>query len=486
MKLFESKTPWIFFALSALGALALLPFLQTVPQLTESASEAVPPKAAVGITSISAMSPSTTTTTNPAPSGMATNEVAPFVIAAHKTTGAQDLNCHCDIHGETFDKLTYETAEECGPERAYLEEPLRKFAALDVNGIFTKPRNSAKDAARVPRKCFLFAMKYTLPPSFKTNPVFGVCQGRKPTKKMPKDYDRVNFKPCISEALVNVVYNSYLDATDCFNVPPKFAVAKFMNESGVIPNIVAANGDAGLSQFSTGALEILQEQYPKWAPQILTSDKKSCKNLLSFPGAMPGAADKVVADDNLKCHVIETPPNPVRNIIYYGAYYHIVRNDVERMFDRPQGVDKVTGKLDPNEKTVEELMHLAKIDTFDRDQIKEILNVMAYNTGPKAVIYFKEWLKYRAAKFHTTPITRDDFDMEINPEPWLPFQGKTARQLKIHYDRWGRRAMSFWEWLLVNKDRFRYASFVKFFGDRLDRNFGEGVCTPVPFLRLEE
>jgi hypothetical protein len=327
-------------------------------------------------------------------------------------------------------------------------------------------------------------MKHTLPPQFKVN-LFGICGNKTPTETDPTDFHRTNFKPCVTEKFVNVIYNAYLDAVDCYGLPAKNALPKFMNESGVMPNLVASNSDAGLSQFSTASLRMMARDYEKWSPRILNSKKPSCQRLVKYPGAMPRGPEQIVADDHLKCHIIDIPANPVRNFIYYGAFYHIIKNDVAMIFNRSQSIDPETGEPRSGFKSTATLLSEAGIENFSKDVLSEIFIVMSYNTGPKSVIYFKEWLQYRLEKFPDAQILKKDIDMTIRPNPWLDFDKLTKEQLLEKYDQGGTRAMAFWEWLAVYKNKFRYASYIKFYANRLDDNFGKGVCSPDKYLSLE-
>lgn len=436
MKLYKSRTPWVFLALTLTGALTMGYFFL----------------------------------------------MTPFVSANREPAAArEDLSCTCDVRGQQFTDVSFETPAECGADRNYLRGPLEAFRKLDSKSVYIGTR--AQPAGHMPRKCFLFAMKHTFPPSFRAR-LFGECGIKTPTPEDPTDFTRTNWKPCVTEDLVNTVYNSYVDASDCFDVPKKFALGKFMNESGVIPNLVAANNDAGLAQFSTGGMKILQNEYPEWSKKILNSTKQSCRNLLAFPGAMPKSAAEIVAKNELKCQVIGIPSNPVKNFIFYGVYYHITRRDTVNMFNRKTSIDRATGQPDPTFRTTAKLMEEAKIADYDVERLLDILSIMSYNTGPKAVIYFREWLQYRIAKFPTVPVRKTDLSMVIKPDPWAGFDTASKEELAARYDRNGTRAMSFWEWLVVNKNKFRYAAFVKFYSNRLDTSFGAGVCTEPNFLEM--
>lgn len=434
MKHSEAEFPWMFFFLFFLGFAVWMPFMSVPEQMIGEAS---------------------------------------------RMPASEDLSCNCRINGEVFKTLTYETPEECGAERTYLEKSLQSFHAADPQDLFSEAR--PKSEKQFPKKCFLFAMKHTFPTSFKEKR-FGRCGDMGDAVAGP-DYIRTSYKPCVSEDLVNVIYHSYLDAADCFDIPLKFSLPKFMNESGVMPNTIAFNSDAGLSQFSNEALEILKKEYPDWSKKLQQSKKKSCQNLLSIAGAFPKKAAEIVSDAKKKCHVVEIPPNPARNFIYYGVYHNIMKRDVEKFWGKRR-VDQLTGVVDPAYKTIETLMKELKIEDFDANNLRRTFAVMAYNKGPKVVSYFREWLLYRQSKFPEVPIRRADLKMTLPQNPWS-INDVSVDDLRVQYEVDGTRAVTFAEWLVLNvKNKFRYASFVKFYADQLDRNLGKRTCTEEKFLEL--
>lgn len=378
-------------------------------------------------------------------------------VSQASSASEEDLSCNCKVRGESFTKLSFEKAETCGADRNYLQDSLARFDQLDSRDFYTKTREGT--ASKIPRKCFLFAMKHTFPNNFKS-PSFGRCD---------KDLQKTKSKPCVTEPLVDLVYNTSLDVADCFGIPAKSFLPKLMHASGVIPNSLVSGEGSGLFPISNGTLQILKEEYPTWSLALRSSKKASCARLLSIKGAMPPSAGHLRADDPSVCSNVGVPPNPVRNLIYYGAYHQILQKEVAASFER-LGLRGLLKRL--------------RVDESSESALQKILMALSYESGPKSVVYLREWLRYRLVKFSNVPLVAADFNPRISPDPWKDFDQSTLTELKTRYESGGNTPMSFWQWLVVAKKKFRAASYLKFYADRLDANLGEGVCTESKFLEL--
>lgn len=267
-------------------------------------------------------------------------------------------------------------------------------------------------------------MKHTFPASFK-KPTFATCgQAEQKTAS----------KPCVTEPLVDLVYNSYLDTMDCFDLPAKESLPKFMSESGAIPNVLQPDGSVGFVPMPADVLQILKDQYPAWSLRIRSSKKASCARLLSVKGAMPASAGHLHPMNPLTC---SGHTNPIRDMIFYGAYHNILQKEVGAALEKPD---------------VRRLMERLKIDEASERAIQKALVVMSFEPGTNAVSDFRDWLNDRVSK--------------------LPESGKAAS------------AESFWKWLEVEKKKSRRPAQIQFFADRLKANFGEGVCTESKFLEF--
>ncbi len=228
-------------------------------------------------------------------------------------------------------------------------------------------------------------------------------------------------KPCVTEALVNATYNSYVDVMDCLNLNPKFLFPKISQESGFLINAFGVGRDGGIGQFTQSAIEETNKVYDDYLKQmeIASKVKPSCarvmqnKNLLNK--ANPSSAQR--------CSMIGVPENPLRNIVYIGIFNRMqmdrfsgikyragqdffdrngqlipVRNSENDEFD---GVFKANGYKE----SLEEL----GIKNPNMHFFKEMLTMAGYNMGsPTAIRLFSKYLELRKA--NKKPLTEDDFD----------------------------------------------------------------------------
>jgi len=423
-------------------------------------------------------------------------------LGAMAPTPKDDMSCSCQM-GEQSNIITFEKPEDCGDDRNYLQDKFQAFKKADPKGLFTAGRDYSKTADVLPRKCVLYIMRKfwknraltpeeklqadieynrTAPPDqqrdikpvteYKKDPhLFAKCD--KDPNGLPERYGH---KACVTEDYVNLVYNSLIDVADCLDVPAKFIAPKLSNESGLHVNAFGLVNDGGIGQFTDQALADVAQNFDNFRGRIVGSTKESCKRLKSFPGVVPASGKEILVQDANRCHAISTPPNPLRSLVYYGIFYHATKRNANGAFNKSKD-DK-----DPNFKSIEELLKQAGIADYDREKMKEMLFVMAYNAGPgRPAIIYREWLKYRLQTIKKYPITKADFNMDYWP---------TRDQLKAKYGEERAKALNkkgkpltLAEYMFAYKDSL-YIAAVKAQARMLNKDLGEGTCTEPKFLQM--
>lgn len=414
---------------------------------------------------------------------------------------ADDMTCTCNF-GDSENVLTFEKPEDCGPDRNYLQSQFEAFKKADPQGYFAGGRDYSKTADILPRKCALYIMKKfwkdraltaeekreadieynrTAPPTNQRE-VKEVSQYRKDPhlfSKCDKDPngtpERYGHKACVTENYVNLVYNSLIDVADCLDVPAKFIAPKLSNESGLHVNAFGLVNDGGIGQFTDQALEDVAQNFDGFKNRIKNSDKESCKRLNAIPGAVPATAKEILSADSQRCHAISTPPNPLRSLVYYGIFYHATKRNSNGAWNRSKD------PKNPLFKGVDALMKDAGISHFDKEKIKEMIFVMAYNAGPgRPPVFLREWLKYRIATLKRYPITKADFDMNYWPTgPQLKAKAGEERVKAINK----KTPLTLAEYLFAYKDSL-YIPAVKAQARLLDKALGAETCTDAKFLEL--
>lgn len=420
------------------------------------------------------------------------------LVSKMTSNSGDDMKCTCSL-GDQKDILTFEDSVTCGSSRNYLQRDIIAFKKADTGGFFSK-RDYVESSKILPRKCVLFVMRKfwkdkalnpeeKLAADLKYNETAPATQQRpiknigeyKPDKHLFSfcrdtlgEPTRYGHKACVTEDYVNLTYNSLLDVTDCLQVPIKFVMPKLFNESGLHVNAFGMLNDGGIGQFTEKALHEVRNNYDSFKKQIVGSSKPSCKRLISFPGALPERAEQVLHLDKNRCHVIGTPPNPLRSLVYYGMFYHATKKYSAAAFD------KNSDSKDSNFKSIASLMKKAGIAWFDKDAIKKMLFVMSYNAGPSSpATFFREWLKYRITQIKKYPILKKDFEMAYWP---AQVGGKTADD-RIKAVNKGKRPFTFAEYLFVYKNSL-YIPAVRMHAKKLDDGLGKGTCTENKFLEL--
>lgn len=444
--------------------------------------------------------------------------VQPLVNVNRTLNAPRDMSCDCTMNGEK--QVTFETPAQCGPDRLYLQKDILNFRKIDPKGFYTSSRPYAAGENTVPPKCVLYVMRTIFRDTARTadekkqedvakglpaeeiakktyspdTSQFGSCAG--PTA----DPQRIRQKACVTEDYFNLTYNSLADVSDCLNVPMNFTIPKFANESSFHVNTLGPVGDGGVGQFTESALKDVAVHYPEKRAQILKSNKPSCQRLRSIPGALVAKASDIKTADAERCHAMTIPPNPVRSLIYYGIFYHAAKTYSGNAWNAKD-------PKNPDDQELEGLLRQSGAK-LDREKLKQMMFVMAYNAGPRPpVTAFKEWLRYRMAG--KTKITAADFNFNFWPpkgfsaihkqaeadvkeiaakEKWS--EEKTARAIQLERVKRRtahlgaeKRVLSLPEYLYVYRNSI-YISAVKVQATTLNRVFGEGVCAQKKFLEL--
>jgi len=142
-----------------------------------------------------------------------------------------------DIYSENSKYKYPESAKECSLNRKYLSESISNFKENDPTDSYVTSRPminnmnflvSQNNPDIIPKACITYAMRTFLKeknPSDETDS-YAQCDGHHqlPRQGMPK--------PCVSEDYTNLVYNSFVDVTDCLGLDAKMIIPKLMNESG--------------------------------------------------------------------------------------------------------------------------------------------------------------------------------------------------------------------------------------------------------------
>lgn len=417
-------------------------------------------------------------------------------------TPKEDMSCSCQF-GDQANVLSFEKPSDCGPDRNYLQDKFQAFKKIDPKGLYAGGRDYSKTADVLPRKCALYIMKRfwkdralspeekreadiewnrTAPPSDQRE-VKDVKDYRQDPRLFSKCDDdpngvpeRYGHKACVTEDYVNLVYNSLIDVADCLDVPAKFIAPKLSNESGLHVNAFGLVNDGGIGQFTDQALADVAQNYDNFKGRITGSTKESCQRLRSIPGVMPKNSKEILSSDSNRCHAISTPPNPLRSLVYYGIFYHSTKRNSNGAFSRS------TDSKDPNFRGAEALMKEAGLEGYDIEKIKEMIFVMAYNSGPgRPAVFFREWLKYRLETIKKYPITKADFDMNYWPTG-PQFKAKVGDARVQALGKKGK-PLTLAEYLFAYKDSV-YIAAVKAQARVLDKGLGAGTCTESKFLEL--
>lgn len=267
------------------------------------------------------------------------------------------------------------------------------------------------DDKKFPKKCMLHVMNSKGLPKIS----LGLCAKSAGGVRVP------GAKPCVTENLVNVTYNAYMDVMDCLNLNPKLFFPKIAQESGFLLNAFGAGKDGGIGQFTQPAIEAVNQGYQKYMTEIekAASVKPSCARIMKHKALLTKAPSSAAQ----RCSMIAMPENPLRNILYIGIFNRLHMDRFSGMqyiagFDyiqHDQAMVPVTyDAKDEFEGLTKENKYkqaLEDVGIFNPNMhfFKEVLTIAGYNMGsPTALRLFGKYLEKR--KIAKKNISYEDFD----------------------------------------------------------------------------
>lgn len=197
---------------------------------------------------------------------------------------------------------------------------------------------------------------------------------------------------CLTKALVNSTYNSYMDVAECLGLNPANILPKLANESGFLLNTYGGGSDAGVGQLTRPAIDDVNQNYANYLKQMTAQAKTNpaCARIMKHKDLLT----MVPKDISFRCNLITAPENPLKNIVYMGILNKLNINSVKRAFAKSNTV----GKL--------QQLGLSNVNI---DQLIEAIAMAGYNSGANtSTRILNSYLDKRLAA--NLPLTADDFD----------------------------------------------------------------------------
>lgn len=247
--------------------------------------------------------------------------------------------------------VDYENEKNCGTSRLAVDRVLKKN---NVISELIKERESEEHI--FPRKCLIHVMnQFDVPSTSIARCPNGIASAP----------IRGGVKPCVSKALVNLTYNSFIDVTSCLEINPKSLIPKLANESGMLINTLGSGLDAGIGQLTGVAIEETNKYYDKFMLEIESNaaSNPACARILKYKSLLK----KVSAEPSLRCGLIAPPENPLKNILYMAMLNRINTNTIRKKFEN-NDIQSKLNKLGLEQPNVNALI--------------EAIALASYNAGP--------------------------------------------------------------------------------------------------------
>lgn len=320
------------------------------------------------------------------------------------------------------DTVNHEDLIKCDQNRQFYEKQIVKSSK--IKDLLIK---NSKSESKLSIKCITHIMKkFSV-----SNSRFANCPKAAGAAKTP------GAKPCVTENLVNLTYNSYMDVTDCLNLNPKLLMPKIGYESGFFINTLGSGQDGGLGQLTRPAIAEVNNHIERYVGEITkaAAHKPSCARLMKYKSFFT----KVPIGPEERCSVIGLPENPLKNILYmallnrinmdqisgikYVAGRDYLQTNNRELASVNNNINDVLGGAFKTYNIKDKLIKLG-IKNPNMHFFKEVILLIGYNTGVQtAVNLLKNYLDKRIEKnlklsltdfdFNNTKTTKDDITGEI-------------------------------------------------------------------------
>ncbi|MEK6629062.1 MAG: hypothetical protein AABY53_10590 [Bdellovibrionota bacterium] len=320
-----------------------------------------------------------------------------------------------------------ENLNQCSMERQFYEKQINKSTKLK-DLLVTREMAESK----LSKQCITHIMKrFSV-----SNRSYANCSKSTGATQTP------GAKPCVTENLVNLTYNSYMDVTECLNLDPKLLMSKIGYESGFFINALGSAQDGGLGQLTRPAIAEVNNHVERYVAEIAkaAASKPSCARLLKYKSFFK----KVPIEAEERCSVIGLPENPLKNILYMALLNRI-------NMDQISGIKYVAGHdylnknrniaaIENNENdemggafktyAIKEKLVKLGIKNPNMHTFKDIIALVGYNTGVRtAMNIFRNYLDQRIE--NKLKLTLDDFDFNNTKIKKDPITGEVKDVVSI-------------------------------------------------------
>ncbi|MES3037238.1 MAG: hypothetical protein V4736_04955 [Bdellovibrionota bacterium] len=403
--------------------------------------------------------------------------------------------------------IAYETEISCGASRNYLSKEIGQIPAQ------FRSKRANNPEAHFPDTCIAYALRNFEVFAYE-NKVgsFASCGGETgfPAKG--------NLIPCVTQDYTQAIYNSFVDVTDCLAIPQKEILPKLWNESAFHVNTINSTEgawDGGVGQLTSSAIRsvIMQREAGSATTELdyhlaemRKSGKASCQRILTQASALKAVA----AESKDRCGLLDTPANPLRNLLYMGIYYRTMveqltgisyRAGKEQMRDASGNWSEWSATLNSDlgrvigRSGIKEKLQKLGIQNPSANYIRQILVTLSFNAGQQhALLLLNSYLDARIAEKLTLSDADLDFmntdtrglrDVMVGPKDETA-EAKKIRLAKLDARRKSahREPLPIFMRVSQTVGSPGYLSVVSFFrAKKYDRELGANLCTERGFMQ---
>ncbi len=253
-------------------------------------------------------------------------------------------------------RLQTTTKQSCSSSSLIFENQIPRFSQLKPFLSDKYLPTSNLSSPRFHKMCVAYAMNsFNLPPTY-----FAKCGSKEGRPESGAS------RPCVTDTIVNLTHNTYIDAMECLGMNPKHVYPKLFNESGFVINTLGGGFDAGVAQMTRMGIDGANSDYNYYLDQIKIQAQSKPQSACARLNKNMNLLSKASPEKNNRCTMITLPDNPLKGFVYAAVLNRTNMSDAKEMFEK-NNFEKRIKKLGYTNVDIQSLIN--------------IVGTMAYNSG---------------------------------------------------------------------------------------------------------
>jgi hypothetical protein len=309
------------------------------------------------------------------------------------------------VSQEDLAKLKASSVKSCAPGTTSFESQILKSTALASlrSADYAQNFKSNDSEPLFAKSCLAYAMN-SFPDGYGST-----CKG---LTSQPAPGAN---KACVTDTMVDITYNTYMEVMTCMGLNPKHVYPKLFNESGFLINTLGGGFDAGVAQMTRMGIQGANAFYETAMKNIkdvaAKNSQSSCARLLQNAALLTKAPEEKA----VRCTMISPADNPLK-----GFFYAALLNRAN--------IADAKAAIEAND--LEERIKKLGYTNVDIKALTNIIGTLAYNSGLEVSFgALKSYVELREKD--KLKLKASDFDFSETKEVKDPFDGVVKSTIRL-------------------------------------------------------